>query len=386
MKRIDLVDADREPARPNRPLASVLDAKLSEPRVRRVWRGVERRIYTGPRRFEPAWLLFTAVVALGVYFLARPSPTFLGLEGGGVLAAERATEDLTLAFTDGSTIDLTRGAEILTTRNDARRMELTLERGVARFSVTPGGPRRWRIACGVADIEVVGTAFTLARSDEGLRVRVEHGLVRVRAYAGQSWALAAGEEVWVPAPTVASIEPPRVSDPAAREPPPTEAPLEPVAEPVEPEPVMDDVRSSEARENPDPIRDTHEVTRPEEPTASRLLALADEARLSGRPRDAVAPLERLLSAHPTSHEAPLAAVMLARLQQDVLGSPREAARALERAIAIGVPVSLTADVDGRLALAYLELGDARGDALARAYLAAHPEGARAEALRARLHP
>ena len=62
----------------------------------------------------------------------------------------------------------------------------------------------------------------------------------------------------------------------------------------------------------------------------------------------------------------------------------EAARALERARAIGVPASLALDVEGRLALAYLETGDPRGPDLARAYVEAHPEAVRAADLRARL--
>ena len=370
------------------PLKSVLDPQLSERRIGAVWRGVERRLHgQPPRRVEPTRVLVAAGVltaALFVWWSWPAPPTFLGLEGGGVLASERAEEDLRLVFLDGSSIELSEGAEIQTTRNDATRLELALTRGTARFSVTPGGPRRWRIECGVAEVEVVGTRFVLTRTEAGLGVRVEHGLVRVRAHAGGSWALAAGEDVWVPAPRIAvaashEIEAPtvRTSEASAS---PSSAPL-PRALPIAPP-------RATPTEFTSPSASLAEVTEesaaPSLPTATELMHDADEARLGGRARDAVASLERLLSVHGASPEAPLAAVMLARLQQDVLGSPREAARALERARAIGVPASLALDVEGRLALAYLETGDPRGPDLARAYVEAHPEAVRAADLRARL--
>jgi transmembrane sensor len=106
-----------------------------------------------------------------------------------------------------------------------------------------------------------------------------------------------------------------------------------------------------------------------------LLALADVARLSGHPREAVAPLERILSRFASDPQAPLAAFALGRLELDALDQPRKAAAALERALALGVPRSLKEDVRARLVEAYGRAGDrTAARAAARAYLREFPDG------------
>ena len=95
-------------------------------------------------------------------------------------------------------------------------------------------------------------------------------------------------------------------------------------------------------------------------------------------------IERLIALHSGAPEAPLAAVVLGRLEQDALHAPAAAARAFERAEQLGVPASLAADVEGRLALVYLALDDPRGVERARRYLDAHPDGPHASVLAARL--
>lgn len=75
------------------------------------------------------------------------------------------------------------------------------------------------------------------------------------------------------------------------------------------------------------------AARPSDPKLSpvELLLLADVARLSHHPADAVAPLERLLRTNLTDPRAPLAAFTLGRVLLDDLGRPREAADAFARA-------------------------------------------------------
>ena len=79
------------------------------------------------------------------------------------------------------------------------------------------------------------------------------------------------------------------------------------------------------------------------------MLLADVARLSGHPREAVAPLERMIAEHPGDPRAPVAAVMLGRLEMDRLVRPERARRAFERARELGLPAALAPDVDRRLA-------------------------------------
>lgn len=115
---------------------------------------------------------------------------------------------------------------------------------------------------------------------------------------------------------------------------------------------------------------------------SELLAAADETRLAGRPLDAVASLEQLLTEHASSSEAPLAAVSLGRIELDVLRRPQRAASAYARALALGVPRELDENVRYRLAIAYDRAG-LRSDATraARAYLEAYPNGSHVDDMR-----
>jgi transmembrane sensor len=106
-----------------------------------------------------------------------------------------------------------------------------------------------------------------------------------------------------------------------------------------------------------------------------LLALADVARLSGHPAEAVMPLERVLAEFPGDPQAPLAAYTLGRLHLDSLGRPHAAISALERALALGVPHGLREDVRARLVEAYARSGDSVGvERAAQAYAKEFPNG------------
>jgi transmembrane sensor len=91
-------------------------------------------------------------------------------------------------------------------------------------------------------------------------------------------------------------------------------------------------------------------------SADDLFALADVARLSGHPTEAVDPLERLVAEYPSSSRAALAAVTLGRIELG-LGRAGKASLALERALALGVPAGLEEDVRARLVEAHVKAGD-----------------------------
>jgi transmembrane sensor len=117
-------------------------------------------------------------------------------------------------------------------------------------------------------------------------------------------------------------------------------------------------------------------------SVDELLALADVARLSGHPADAVGPLGRVISENPGDTRAPLAAFTLGRLELDTLGHPARAADAFARAIAIGLPAGLVEDAYARLVEARAKAGDHAGaEAAAQAYARAFPRGTRSTTMR-----
>src|SRR5262249_31948469 len=117
-------------------------------------------------------------------------------------------------------------------------------------------------------------------------------------------------------------------------------------------------------------------------SVDELLALADVARLSGHPADAVAPLGRVIAENPKDTRAPLAAFTLGRLELDTLGHPAPAAEAFARAIALGLPVNLVEDAYARLVEARAKAGDTAGaQAAADEYDRAFPGGSRSTTMR-----
>lgn len=381
--------------RSGEPLRHMLDARVDERRIHAAWQGISARIHARPRGRAPVLAIGGATLLLAALAIAvllrEPGPRFLALADGTAPTAVRSENEAVLAFADGSTVALHARASIVPIRNDDVHFELALERGAARFSVRPGGSRRWTIDAGLATVEVVGTVFSVARELDRVRVAVERGSVRVRAPWGVR-ELGAGESFEVrapePAPSEAAPEPPRRRTPTL----PTPAPEAPsgVARPAENGRARTASRwTSFASEGAyaqayDALGPGGTAREIERASPRELLLLADVARLSGHPSEALEPLQRLIDGHPRDPNAPIAAIVLARIEQDELGRPREAAAALERAITLGVPASFEADVRSRLALAWLDAGDPRGEESARAYVAAHPDGPRAALLRSRL--
>jgi transmembrane sensor len=94
-----------------------------------------------------------------------------------------------------------------------------------------------------------------------------------------------------------------------------------------------------------------------------LFTLADVARLSGHAVEAVDPLQRIVTEHPSDGRASLAALTLGRIQLRSLGMSTAAARSLEKAIALGVPSGLSEDTQALLIEALSRAGE-RGRARA----------------------
>jgi transmembrane sensor len=88
-----------------------------------------------------------------------------------------------------------------------------------------------------------------------------------------------------------------------------------------------------------------------------LFALADVARLSGHPADAVDPLRRIVADHSNDSRAALAALTLGRVRLRSLAMPAAAAQSLEKAIALGVPVQLAEETHGLLIESLSRMGE-----------------------------
>ncbi|HEY8924494.1 MAG TPA: FecR domain-containing protein, partial [Polyangia bacterium] len=290
-------------------------------------------------------------------------------------------EGLAWSLADGSGLRLSPGARFTTLSSTSSSFAALLESGRGEFDVKPAGARRWRIDCGLAVVEVADARFACAREAAHLDLEVTRGEAWVRGATepGRVRHLGAGQTLRFETVRMAPEVAPASFRVAAPEPPPAEASA-PVKEARPVAATPDEAWRELARRGRH--REAYAVLGARGVRAevralgvSDLLALADVARLSGHPSDAVAPLERVLQRFPGDAQAPLAAFELGRLQLDTLGRVAPGILALEKALSLGVPAALREDVEARLADAYLRAGDARrAQTLAEAYVRAHPAG------------
>lgn len=307
------------------PIAARLADAVNEKDLAEAWRGVkEGRARRARRRAQlrvAAAACVLGALALGAYAMlgedGAPAPLPLARAGGEAFERVGPAERVVLA--DRSRVETDGAGAIDVLENAGDSITLHLTRGRGRFEVTPRTGRRWRVEAAGVSVEVVGTVFTVERGDEGVDVAVERGVVIVRGARVPDGVrrLQAGDALHVPPeaqPAIAEVEP---------------------ARPEEPAPVVED---------PAP-----EVTAPspERPSARALLAAADRARAEGRREDAIEALSALVSAHPRSREAPLAAFTNARLLRES-GRTREAASWYRRALTLGLPEPLAESAESAL--------------------------------------
>lgn len=377
------------------PLRQHLPEPHDERTIQRIWRGVERRRAGMVARRRTRWigaggLALTAALLV----IARPTrpvdPGPLHQSAGGeptVLEATAFAPELSVPFDDGSRVTLARAARATVVENSGHAFVVVLSSGRATFDVHPGGPRRWSIECGLATVEVVGTRFTIDRAPASVEISVARGTVLVRGervperlqrlIAGQSLRL--GE---TPPEDRAAIDAaPLRPAPAAPAPAPPETPRAP---PREPAAIAwrELVRGSRYRQAYGALGKRGIARTAETATPQELLWLADIARLSGHPDDAVLPLRRLIKEYPRDPNRPIALFTLGRIELDSLGDNQAAADAFTRAIAAGVPRSLAEDAAARLVEARARAGDAAGARTAAdQYLLGFPGGRHAADVR-----
>lgn len=347
---------------PRTPLGERLHVPVDEARLARGWSRIEARALR-PSRARPL-ALAVALAAAALFVVARArSPA--APETPGPLALREARAGLTLeaalreggargapvALSDGSVIHLAPGASLEALENTGGRMQFMLRRGRARFSVQPGGPRRWTVEAGALSVEVVGTVFSVDRDGPTVRVAVERGRVLVRgdAVPDRVRALNVGESLQVPPAALAARAPAALTPPvAARAAPPSPV----IAAPARPAPAGG-------------VAPAVSVT--------SLLAQADEARRAGRTDEALRRLSQA-SRRDGDPSAALASYTRGRLLLE-LRRFAEAARDLRQGLRQGLPPALDESARARLVEALARQGD-RGEAAQAAadYRRRYPQG------------
>lgn len=123
-------------------------------------------------RFALAFGVLILAAAVVVFLLARPAtPTMAAIELAATGEGTRvpavgeilhAGESLPLQFSDGTQIELAKGASLAIIALDARGGTLRLDRGSLRGSFRHFDDTRWIIQAGPVGVEVTGTRFDVA--------------------------------------------------------------------------------------------------------------------------------------------------------------------------------------------------------------------------------
>jgi transmembrane sensor len=375
------------------PLKDYLCDPVNEAAVCRIADEIDSRIQGRERRGRWPLVLIGATAAAMAIVMAtthrhRDAGPLLLADGREVVAVDSGAASSDIALSDGSHIRLLPGARIEPLESTGATFSAIVAQGRADFDVRPGGPRHWTIECGLATVEVVGTEFTCERGSGRLHVEVRHGVVLVRGdrvperarrlSAGESLDLRDEGQALAPATLPASTDegagtPDAAVEMAKRD---LGKPHGAVARSWRELARRGRHEDAYAALGSEGLR--HESKRL---GVSDLLALADVARLSGHPAEAVMPLERILSDFARDAQAPLAAFALGRLELDSLGHAQAATSAFRKALTLGIPSSLREDVLARLVEASTRSGDTRAaQRAADAYLDEFPTGRHVQAV------
>ncbi|AKF10154.1 VgrG protein [Sandaracinus amylolyticus] len=411
-------------------------ARASRAAQRAAARGRRRVV----RRTIGSAIAIAAMIAIG--FVARPTATTPATGTPDPEVSTIATPSV-LRLADGSIVTpLDADSEVFVGRMTPGEIELVLVRGAARFEVTPGLPRVFRVRAGTVAVSVIGTVFTVRREGSGAAVEVDQGRVRVEWEPGARIELGAGERGAFPTAAAAELEPSPTIVPAAvaRQ---TVAPRSVAEETVAPETIAPETvvpetiarqtiaSDSIARETIDRVRDRRDaparaaepaaVAPPEvvepatpepdarpawrahaeqgrydegyallllDPTVLRgddvdtLIVAADCARLSGHPAEALAYLRRALDVGRDDARAPVVAFTLGRVLLQQLGRPADAADAFEQTRSLAPEGTLAQDALAREVEACHRAGlHDRARARALDYLRLYPEDLRTDAVR-----
>ncbi len=331
--------------KPSRPLQVPLRKELtqlpSDEAVMRVRRAVFSTLSAAPKQTKSRYWLSVACVTLGLVlavfgvFLTRdrfdhvagpavvsPGP-LLTRSGSAFVALEGADHPARQHFSDGSTFDLAAGGKVVGLASTSQEFAVLLERGTLHASVVPGGPRRWVIEAKFARIEVIGTEFTVSRTNDSIEVSVVHGVVLVRSMLLPQGVvrLTSGER--------ARMEPRSETPTESKEHTPTESPAR-IAVGANP--------AAHA-------------------SVDELFAVADQSRLRGNLAGAEAALERITREYPHDSRIPVAHYTLGLVRLAGANGARRAIPEFERVVSLSPSGSVRQDALSRLVETYHAVGE-----------------------------
>lgn len=359
----DLQRRVAEAARTLEPQYSTLDATLFEADVRRRHR--ERRL----RR--------RALAAVSVVLL-------VAIVGGVRWKLTQPAGLPEVAIGEDARVVMPIDAPVRTVKSEPGLVWLEVEHDAARFVVAPQHGRTVRVSAAGVDVEVVGTAFSVAREGpQQVRVIVTEGRVRVRTGQRES-LLSRGEQgLFVSPPPVVAAEPPPEAEPEVED-----VISVPSREPQQKQKMTRSKRSkgtwralAERGDFGSAWTALQQEDAPDDEPGD-LLRAADVARLSGHPAASLTPLRRVLSHFRTDPRASLAAFTLGRVLLDDLGNPREAVDAFLQAHALAPRSPLAPDALARAVEAQARAGDQEAARVtAERFVREYPQSGRVEAVR-----
>ena len=327
----------------------------------------------------PRWLAGSSVGELRGAWQGKSLP-----EKARVVAPAEGGE--TLAFSDGSRVELGARAEIALSKLAPEQAHLELASGHVDATIRKGTGRAWTLGAGPYSVHVVGTAFSVDWDAESrfFAVKVREGKVLVTGGELRAGGvlLGAGERVERQGPPVAPAAAaplPRAQQletpPASLEPPSPRATASGAAVPSS----DDDFRAQAARGNYAAAMAAarragfERLTR--ELSAKDLLLLANTARYANSTPEARSALLELRERFSGSPSAAHAALLLASQAEDHDKGSREAERWLRIFLTESPRGELAASARARLLATLLKRG-ARTEAeqVARDYLRFHPNG------------
>jgi len=346
-------------------------------RQRRVQSRIERA--TAPKRWPRTVALSLAgVAAMAVVTLAfwpqKPTRVADQVASGAAAARHPTASDPRRAvrLRDGSQVQaLAPETRWLLERAEPGHTALRLERGAARFDVTPSADRVFVALAGPAELQVIGAVFRVTMGAEAVTVAVEHGHVEVRVH-DRTHTLSAGGEASF------ALTRPVVEAPAA---PDEKADGGGHAARGRAAPRWD-VLARDGDYEQAYVRLTQQESRGVSDSPGELLLAADTARLTGHAPRAVGYLARFLERYPTDPRAALAAFTLGRVHLQELGQPAKAATAFALVRRLTPAGELAEDALAREVESWSRAGRAQEAlSLAEEYVRKYPHGRRQRMVR-----